>query len=46
VERMGAAGVKPNVVTWNTLVDAFVKKFDMASAQQVVQRMGAAGVNL
>ncbi len=34
------------MVTYNTLVDGWVKKGDMASAQQVVERMGAAGVQL
>ena len=33
-------------MTWTTLVDGWMKKGDMASAQQVVERMGAAGVIL
>ena len=42
VERKGAAGVNLDVVTWTTLVDGFVKKGDMTSAQQEVERMVAA----
>jgi pentatricopeptide repeat protein len=40
----GGRGREPDVVTWTTLVDGWMKKGDMASAQQVVERMGAAGV--
>ncbi len=43
LERMGAAGVEPNVVTWSTLVVSWAnKKGDMVRAQDVAERMEAA----
>jgi len=44
VEDMKAAGMRPNVVTFTTLVSGWVQKGDMKSAHQVVDDMKAAGV--
>jgi pentatricopeptide repeat protein len=45
MEEMRAAGIQPEVVTWNPLVKAHVDKSDVAGARAVMEEMRVAGVN-
>jgi pentatricopeptide repeat protein len=44
VEEMAAAGVRPNEVTYNSLVNGYVQSRNMDAARAVVEEMAAAGV--
>nr|GMD36324.1 pentatricopeptide repeat-containing protein At5g01110-like [Ipomoea batatas] len=41
--EMQQSGVNPDIVTYNTLIDGFIKAFDMANADNLVNKLFASG---